>query len=667
MKRTLKYALTTVLGAALVVPALAQDNFPDVPENHWAFEALSKLKAAGLLVGYPDGLFRGGRMASRYELAVALHAAYQNLQNSTNGLAAQIEEIKRQLGGGGGGGTSGTGPVGAPDLQSIRDRLTQLENQINGLNALRDDVANLKRMADTFQRELQSLGVDVEAMKRDLGDLADRVRVLEERKPAIDFGGDVNFWVGAGTGTSGNVGLDMDGRINGSTTGLAGGASTGLTRDLTVLHEMALKLSGTNKEGPKWKGTIVVGNALSGGAGAGFGSLSTNSPAFGYRESIEDVYVNDFGVKFDTSIAGLGVNAEVGRIGYKLNSLMMQRGDRTSYYANERWDNGMYYFDGAVLGFGFGAAKIDVFGGRNTNRNSVNGAEMNAMITGPVNGMFSGAGGTSGPSLQVDRSLGVNFNMPLTSAGNLNLAYLWLDSNSPITASFANKLNVFGGGVDFNVGGIKLEGNFSQSDLMNNKKEVNTKNNRAYSVKGTYGSGSWGIWAAYREVEANYLAPGDWGRLGIMRNPTNIKGVQVGGHLNLTNALTVSAMGEFDKGKSNGAALAGTSGVFANGTGFNTNSKVNNVSVKLDYKLNPTTGIMLGYEETKFEKMETSVVAAGLKPTYKWTTFGVNYGLSDSAKLMVQYQVSDVKNDFILKSNPQFKGGLLTTQLSVKF
>ena len=44
MKNTLKYALGAVLTAALVAPAMAQDNFPDVPENHWAYEALAKMK-----------------------------------------------------------------------------------------------------------------------------------------------------------------------------------------------------------------------------------------------------------------------------------------------------------------------------------------------------------------------------------------------------------------------------------------------------------------------------------------------------------------------------------------------------------------------------------------------------------------------------------------------
>jgi len=68
MKRTTKYALSLVLGVITVMPAVAQDNFPDVPENHWAYKDLARMKAEGLLVGYPDGLFRGGPLRAATSL-----------------------------------------------------------------------------------------------------------------------------------------------------------------------------------------------------------------------------------------------------------------------------------------------------------------------------------------------------------------------------------------------------------------------------------------------------------------------------------------------------------------------------------------------------------------------------------------------------------------------
>lgn len=52
--------------------------FPDIPENHWAYEYVDKLAAAGIIEGYPDGNFNGDRMMSRYEFAAMLYHAMQN-------------------------------------------------------------------------------------------------------------------------------------------------------------------------------------------------------------------------------------------------------------------------------------------------------------------------------------------------------------------------------------------------------------------------------------------------------------------------------------------------------------------------------------------------------------------------------------------------------------
>ena len=51
--------------------------FPDVPENHWAYEYIGRLAAAGIIEGYPDGMFNGHRMMSRYEFAAMLYRALE--------------------------------------------------------------------------------------------------------------------------------------------------------------------------------------------------------------------------------------------------------------------------------------------------------------------------------------------------------------------------------------------------------------------------------------------------------------------------------------------------------------------------------------------------------------------------------------------------------------
>lgn len=51
--------------------------FPDVSENHWAYEYIGRLAAAGIVEGYPDGMFNGNRMMSRYEFAAMLYRALE--------------------------------------------------------------------------------------------------------------------------------------------------------------------------------------------------------------------------------------------------------------------------------------------------------------------------------------------------------------------------------------------------------------------------------------------------------------------------------------------------------------------------------------------------------------------------------------------------------------
>jgi len=510
MKRTFTYALAAIFSAAAVVPAFAQsDNFPDVPDNHWAYEALANLKKAGVLVGYPDLLYHGSRPASRYELAVAINAAYTKLKGVTDGLDGQIKAINDKLG----------NYASQSDLQNLKDALAALQNDVNAMKGWGEDIANLKRLADTFQKELQSLGVDVEAMKKDLGDLADRVTKLEKRKPAVDISGDVNLWIGGGNSSDGFYGLDMDGRINGAQNPTAVGAITaansagstnraGLTQDLTILHEGAFTFAGTNDTGPKWKGTLVVGNMLGGsGTTNGFGDQSTTSFGQGYGEGNTDVYFQDFSVKFDTSVAGLAFNSEIGRVGYKVSPYIFQRQDNTSYFSNERWDNGLYYFDGGILGFNFGGAKLDVFGGLTpgnalgrSNGTSVQGTPIDPVQSGPFDGpLLPGS-----QRMVFNSELGANLNVPLSTSGNLNLAYLWLqDDNSTALIHNQNRLDVFGGSVDFNLGKLKVEGGYSQSDVAYNTTNFLTKDNKAYNGQLSYSGDKWGLWGDTESLKAS--------------------------------------------------------------------------------------------------------------------------------------------------------------------
>jgi len=58
--------------------------FSDVPEDHWAYMAVWKLASEGILIGYPDGTFRGDEPITRYEAAVVLERLYDIVSGRMN-------------------------------------------------------------------------------------------------------------------------------------------------------------------------------------------------------------------------------------------------------------------------------------------------------------------------------------------------------------------------------------------------------------------------------------------------------------------------------------------------------------------------------------------------------------------------------------------------------
>ncbi|HHY32327.1 MAG TPA: hypothetical protein GX515_04755 [Firmicutes bacterium] len=71
MKRYMPIALVAILVLALAVP-VAAGPFADVPENHWAYEAVKQLAAYGLVEGFPDGTFKGAEPMTRYQMAMVI-------------------------------------------------------------------------------------------------------------------------------------------------------------------------------------------------------------------------------------------------------------------------------------------------------------------------------------------------------------------------------------------------------------------------------------------------------------------------------------------------------------------------------------------------------------------------------------------------------------------
>ena len=71
--------------------------FPDVPENHWAYDYVATLAGNGVIVGYPDGQFGGDRMMTRYEMAALIYRAMQNGAATDDRMARALKEFEPEL------------------------------------------------------------------------------------------------------------------------------------------------------------------------------------------------------------------------------------------------------------------------------------------------------------------------------------------------------------------------------------------------------------------------------------------------------------------------------------------------------------------------------------------------------------------------------------------
>lgn len=87
-------AMVNALVGAQAVEPDATTMFPDVPENHWAYEAVKTMVKSGLVKGYPDGEFKGDHAMTRYEFAQIVHNA---IQAGVEVDARLVQEFKPEL------------------------------------------------------------------------------------------------------------------------------------------------------------------------------------------------------------------------------------------------------------------------------------------------------------------------------------------------------------------------------------------------------------------------------------------------------------------------------------------------------------------------------------------------------------------------------------------
>ena len=127
---TMEQKMNSILG---ILDMGKKKDFPDVPENHWAYEYVATLAGNGIIEGYPDGEFKGDRSMTRYEFAAMFYRALKNGAPVDDNMDRAMNEFE-------------------PELRQIRldrirvDRISGKDNDRNKVERVRvnneDDMAN---------------------------------------------------------------------------------------------------------------------------------------------------------------------------------------------------------------------------------------------------------------------------------------------------------------------------------------------------------------------------------------------------------------------------------------------------------------------------------------------------------------------------------------------
>lgn len=99
MKKLLAILVSALMVVMTALPVMATTPFADVPDYHWAVDAVNLLAALGVVEGYPDGTFKGGQPATRYEVALMIARALEYLDKDIRSLAESIGELDAKIGG----------------------------------------------------------------------------------------------------------------------------------------------------------------------------------------------------------------------------------------------------------------------------------------------------------------------------------------------------------------------------------------------------------------------------------------------------------------------------------------------------------------------------------------------------------------------------------------
>jgi len=174
--------LITLLAALFVGGIASAQAFPDIPANHWAGDAVAEIADLGIVIGFPDGTFRGNEAFTRYQAALVITRLLAVIEANAAAMQADVEGML--------GGLRATVQDLAGNVAAQGSRLGAAESAIAGLSS---DVAAQGGRLGAAERAVQGLGGDVAAQggrlsaaERAIAGLGNDIASLTARLAAVE-------------------------------------------------------------------------------------------------------------------------------------------------------------------------------------------------------------------------------------------------------------------------------------------------------------------------------------------------------------------------------------------------------------------------------------------------------------------------------------------------
>lgn len=166
-------ALLALMGGGTLTGATPSyaATFPDVPSDHWAYDAVAYLQEKGLVEGYPDNTFKGNRTLTRYEFAIVVARLYDKLVamiGEGGGPAPDEEAIFGRL----------VDEFGA-DIEELRD---MLHDQGERLGEMEVAFGDLSKRMDTVDKSI----ADRLGTVKMTADLRTRIEIIDPNEDGKD-------------------------------------------------------------------------------------------------------------------------------------------------------------------------------------------------------------------------------------------------------------------------------------------------------------------------------------------------------------------------------------------------------------------------------------------------------------------------------------------------